>query len=131
MWNEYFKSKDGAKQTKRLLLILGISFFIGSLVSFIQIGCFYFMCLAITLIPTTIFTAINNLLSIIILFVIYFTKETVQQSNVNIEMQKSLKTIGQQTKRAEVRSDDIDKNTALGVGKTMKGVTREKKTKSN
>jgi len=109
--------------TKRFLLGLGITFFLGSLIPLWQTSCYLLGCYNVNqTLPVSVVVAILNLLGVVLLAVLYNTKEA-PPSNAVKDIKDSLKVIGQQTKRAEKRSEEIDENTAIGVGKPMRGVT--------
>lgn len=124
-----FKIKTHAK--KLLLIFTGILWF-SVLIPLIQTVCYLFpVCLPmlnVSIIPASIAIGTSIFLTGSILYLIYYTEEAppdIDNKAVK-DIQKSLKTIGEQTKRAEVRSEEIDLNTNKEQGKIMRGVTQTK-----
>ncbi len=113
--------------TRKLLLIFTISLWVGSFFPLLQTTCFFIEpCKPIVfmiMIPASMALAVNNVLAGLILYIIYYTKESdPPPTNQAVkDIKASLKTIGQQTRRAEKRSNEIDMNTAQGQGKVLRG----------
>lgn len=118
-----YRSSPELRRTKIFLLGLGVAFFLGSLIPLEQIVCYLLGCLANSqILPASIVVALLNLTSVVMLAIIYNTKESHTDNEKAVEdIKESLKVIGKQTKRAEKRSEEIDLNTEGGKGKIMRG----------
>ena len=68
----------------------------------------------------SLFVSISLFAAFLVMYLLVNTKAPIQDDSVK-DIRQSLKTIGEQTKRAEIRSMEIDANTAGKRGNVMRG----------